>query len=165
MKRRVPRSVFLLMLLIVAIPALVFANSHGEVTTEHDEFTGQDSVILKNMDLGGQLYLFLLMKPNGKTVSVMLMYFANDWGFLKCHPIDWLIDGKPSPGPKTAHDGEVTSRGVTETITQELPVDFFAKIVTGETVKGRLCTYEFAFTDDQRQTIRTFAETAKIKFK
>jgi hypothetical protein len=162
MKWIVARS---LSLFIVAIPVMVLAGSHGEVTTEHDEFTGQDSVILKNMDLGGQLYLFLFMKPSAKTVSVMLMYFANDWGFLKCHPIDWLIDGKPAPGPKTVHDGEVTSRGVTETITQELPVAFFTKIVAAETVKGRICTYEFSFSDDQRQTLRTFAETAKIKFK
>lgn len=134
----------------------------GKVTTEHDKFTGETTIALTMMDLGGQVYLSAFAKPNADHITLSFWVRGRTWGFVKCHPVDWLIDEAPAPGPPTVHDGEVTENGVEETIRQVLPVAFFRRFNTAKTLKGRLCSYEFDFTDDQRQTLREFSEAVGI---
>jgi hypothetical protein len=136
----------------------------GEVTIKRDHFTGKTAVVLRSMDLGGHISLFALASPNGDHVSVSLVVLGQKPEFQGCHVVSWKINGQLVPGPHTQHDGQVTDRGVTETIKQEIPVAFFRSLSDAQTLMVRLCTREIEVTGEQIRTLRKFGDAAGIKY-
>lgn len=136
----------------------------GEVTIKRDQFTGKTAVVLRSMDLGGHISLYALASPNGDHVSVSLVILGRKPEFQGCHVVSWKINGQLVPGPPTQHDGQVTDRGVTETIKQEIPVALFQKLSAAQTLMVRLCTREIEVTGEQIRTLRKFGDAAGIKY-
>ncbi|HET8759608.1 MAG TPA: hypothetical protein VFN94_00975 [Nitrospiria bacterium] len=137
----------------------------GEVTTKRDQFTGKTAVVLRSMDLGGHVSLFALTSPNGDHVSVSLVVLGQTSEFRGCHPISWKINGQLQSGPPTQHDSQVTDRGVTETIKQEIPVALFRRLSAAQTLMVRLCTRDIEVTGEQVGMLKKFGEAAGIKYR
>jgi hypothetical protein len=137
----------------------------GEVTTKRDQFTGKTAVVLRSMDLGGRISLFALASPNGDHVSVSLVVLGQKSEFQGCHSVSWKINGQLVPGPPTQHDGQVTDRGMTETIKQDIPVALFRRFSDAQTLGVRLCTRDIEVTGEQLRTLRKFGDAAGIKYR
>lgn len=147
-------------------PDLSLATSHGKVTTKEDEFTGTKSVVLDGLDLGSQLRAVAFALPGGTVVRLQITAWNTEWAYLKCHSLDWQLDGRPQPGPPTSHDGDVNSSpsgGVYEYISQNIPFKLFRRIAQASTVKARLCNHVLEFTPQQISSLRVFADTVGIE--
>lgn len=151
--------------------------SLGRVYVKAYEFEGITAVHVEEIDLGSSLELrgAETLKPAGDDtdpftrgvdgnvlgVPMTIVARADDWRFLKCHGLNWLLDGARLQTP-TEHDGHVGRGYVLEFISFRLTYADFVQLSQAQTVRGKLCNTEFALLPSQIALLREFGEEAGI---
>lgn len=151
------------LVLVIAMLAAC-AGQVGTVTTEHDRFSGSTTAKLEGMTVtaGGE-FLALSFAAQDGVLSVSLLRMGSGWRYLKCHRLDWLIDGEPARIPHTRHDGSVMPTGdVQELVYGAFPQDAAKRMAEALTVEGRLCRDEFKLTTAQVEQVLEFAHAAGL---
>lgn len=131
-----------------------------EVTDEVDRFTGVREITYKSsakIQLGVP-YVFASAKTKD-AVTVFNVTFLigsfrgrNDvtgWKYLRCHRVNWLVDGTPLQTDETMHNGQVARGGVNEIIQQPLTLGQMQKLGSASTVEYRICNDEFQLSADE----------------
>ncbi|HZQ11022.1 MAG TPA: hypothetical protein VFD70_30910 [Anaerolineae bacterium] len=89
-------------------------------------------------------------------VDVAFLSVHDDWEYLECHDLTFLIDNQPLK-VKTDHDGSVGSGYVVETVAGYINTDDFLTLVNAQKVEGQLCRDEFVLTNDQMNALKDVA--------
>jgi hypothetical protein len=106
--------------------------------------------------------LDVLQHQESRNISILFHTSGQEWQFLKCHSLNWLVDGTPLPMPETTHDGDVGSGFVMEHIHVTVPPTVFLKLASAAAIRGRIYTTAFMLTVDQVRSLRSFAEQAGL---
>jgi len=93
-----------------------------------------------------------------KTVTIMLTRSGDDWEYLKCHDLTFLLDGHVRLPVDSEHDGDVlSSGGVIEFITVDLPRATFLRIALAKKVALKLCLTEAELSEDDQRGLLDLA--------
>lgn len=147
-------------------PRLPYVHSY-QIAEEYDRFKGRTVVDLApdygEMTSLRQGSLWVNYSYDGQTPSppatlVFALWSVNDdWEYLNCHSLNFLIDGSPLQ-VDTERKGEVLSGGrVSETIMSTLATKDFLKLVNAKLVEGKLCNTEFKLSAEQMQGLKDVA--------
>ena len=141
---------------------------HGsiEVTEEYDRFS--DFTFVNLTSEVGWMYgpedgLYVICGYDGTSPSIPLFVeigfqsSSDDWDYLDCHSVYFLIDDSIRLHPDTEHDGTVGNGWVLEMVSMYLDTSDFLKIVNAEKVEVSLCNDEFTLTDNQMEALRDAA--------
>jgi hypothetical protein len=139
------------LLLLVAF----IACSANAQKVSYDRFKNRTNVVMESepMDVdsmrAGVIHraMHLLYEGESSTgkpslFSITLSSISQDWRFLRCQTVDWLIDGKPATS-KAQHVGAAIRNGVSETVIFSLDPALLANITESSNVEYRLCNTEF----------------------
>lgn len=150
----------------VAIPARGEYQHAYDVTEEFDRFKGETLVKLDprySETTSGPRSLFVSYTYEGNTpapppfVGMALFTSSDEWMYLKCHSLAFLLDDTMPIELETEHDGDVGSGYVIEYVSSFLSLEEFLQIVNAQKVEGKLCNDEFQFTDEQMEALRDVA--------
>lgn len=152
----------LVALLFVASPAF----AQDTVAAEYDRFRN-NTVVTAETELQNGLKLRVLYVSDGQTttrpgsIGLTLISDSRDWEYLRCHHLNFLVDGKPFPVGEVDHDGTVGRGYVLEYINIEMPVARFTQLARASRVEGRICNTEFSLREEQLQLLRDLANRTK----
>lgn len=80
-----------------------------------------------------------------------------DWTYLRCHDLTFLIDGEPV-SVRSEHIGDVLSGGsVAETVIGFLTPQIFLQMANAKKLEGKICNDEFVFSESQMEALRDTA--------
>jgi hypothetical protein len=132
---------------VMALSASSSATSgDGYVTTETDRFTQSSIISYVNptKDTFNQLNFMIHAVHKGNESTARLTFYSNseNWKYLDCHDLKWLVDGKPLDLPTAYHKGSVQRRGVAESISQAITSEQLIQMGSAHTVDYRLCSNE-----------------------
>lgn len=134
----------------------------------YDEFSGAHTLSSAKVRLGNvtptlRFYTYAVtVDGTVPTISVFLLSSTDEWRFLKCHDLMWLVDERRLPLMPTKHDGTVYRGGVAETIRQDMPVEVFRTLVNAQQVRGRLCDTKFRLNGPHLEHLSAFARAATL---
>lgn len=146
-----------------------------DVTDELDRFTGVREITYKSsskIQLGVP-YVFASAKIKDEVTVFNVTFLVgsfrgrNDvsgWKYLRCHRVNWLVDGVPLEVGETKHDGQVTRGGVNEIIQQPLTLEQMKKLGSASSVEYRICNDEFRLSADEIAGIASVASRASGQF-
>jgi hypothetical protein len=138
----------------------------GEITeTDCDKFeeyctTTLDGVFLAD---GLKLSAFFVYQPPKlrtppKTITIRLTRSGEDWEYLKCNDLTFLLDGRFKLPVDSKYDGDVLpSGGVIEFIVVNLPRADFLRIALAKKVELKLCITEAELSDDDQRALLDLA--------
>lgn len=141
-----------------------------KITDAVDRFTGERKLVYSatippgRIDLSKPAFTLRAVVKDGVSKVGATFLFASvsnrqgsSWRYLRCHNIDWLVDGKPVTMGETLHQGDVVRGGVMETIGQFVPTEAVAKIGMAQRVEYRVCQDEFYLTGEDIAAFKEFA--------
>lgn len=157
--------------IVAALLATVAAAGHAQnVTDKIDRFTGEREIAYTSSarPTGLAHPIFTLKGGVGRPDSgfVVQLVFASihdrrrgsAWRFLRCHTMDWLVDGQPVALGPVVHRGDVMRGGVMEFITQQIDEADIARIGRAQQVEFRVCGEEFALHPEEIRAFQIVAE-------
>jgi hypothetical protein len=99
----------------------------------------------------------------GKPASVYMILATSgeDWEYLRCHDVRWLLDGKRWAPKETGHEGQVFNGGVAEMMLFTLTLPEMEAIGAAKSAEFQVCTDEFALTAEQSAAILDVVRRAK----
>jgi hypothetical protein len=141
---------------LVAARARHEAQARGEITQEHDEFRGSDT-----------LQLFFWIHPNLRLalrststipgrISVVFLSTTTEWRYLRCHTVDASSDHEPFQLPPFEREGEVVRGHVNEQLFALLPVEDVERLSRATDIRFRLCSDVVTLTPAQVDSLRDY---------
>lgn len=138
----------------------------GGVLKEYDRFKDTTTITAASKYRQKPLKTSFIVSANGKgpvkdDIVILTAHSTSpDWQYLRCHQLDFLVDGEPfSPG-ETKHTGRVGRGYVSEHVTARMSWDAFVKLSAAKKVEGRLCRTEFHLTPEDLANMRLMVRLA-----
>jgi len=144
------------------------------VTTKRDEFAKTTTVSLENVSLlfnpdagltGGptslKLTFFRMIDPSYSPVRLVFASWSDNWVYLTCQDLYWLIDDRSVLVRARREPGSVGGDNVDEFISAEMPFEAIESMANAKSVRGRLCSTEFQLSHEQLLALRQFVSSAK----
>lgn len=85
-------------------------------------------------------------------------YARQEFAYLRCHSVNWLVDGKPLAAGVVVYDFERYRRILMEKISQEIPVPALQAIGAARSVEFRICNDEFRLTPEDIAAAKIIAQ-------
>ena len=153
----------------IAALFLFSTSAHAQVKEEVDRFTGKSKISYSSEEKivpDGRPHTVLSWSDTDNSATVFLFTGSTrEWRYLRCHHVNWLVDGVPLTTGETTHHGQVSPPRqfirVKESIVQPLSVEQLETIASGASVEFRICNDEYALTPGEIQGFRQFL--AKVK--
>lgn len=80
---------------------------------------------------------------------------SEDWRYIDCHHLDWLVDDKRATTGESSHEGSVISHDrVLEYIDTAPTPAQVAKLASGTKVEAKICNTEIVLSDEDMQALR-----------
>ncbi len=86
---------------------------------------------------------------------------SNSWQYLRCHFVNFLIDGQPVDAGDTEHDGTVGRGYVIEYVKFNVSLSLIDRMAQARSVEGKVCNTEFTFKPETLRLMRDFASTVR----
>ena len=160
--------------LSLSLLVMVACSVHPTVNVKRDEFAQTTTVYLENVELlfnayshltGGPTSLKLsflrMIAPQYSPVQLVFASWSDDWVYLRCHDLYWLINDVSVRVETKRQPGSVRGRYVHEFITTEIPFETIENMVNARSVRGRLCTTEFKLSPEHLSALGQFVTSAR----
>lgn len=153
----------------VALIAVIFTASvqAGGLIDKTDRFTGNrnvrwNSVPFKPETFGVSSYAFYLKDTaEPAAYGLSLLTWADQWQFLDCHRINWLVDGAPAPELKSKYIHEMAGSATSERFEFRVDRDALKKMASAKLVEFSICGQEYKVSNEDLGGIRQVLEVAK----
>ena len=141
------------------------------VTEEYDKFRNMTVVKIPSADSRlshrfkfqfpqfGAFAIYPGKKPKSRPESATISFVSQsaDWGYLKCHHVAMLADGKRISMERTKHDGTVGNGYVIEHIYSTLNWAEVLKLSSAKTVEAKICNTEITLSPQNMVDLKEFA--------
>lgn len=146
--------------IVVAVGLALSGSALGQAVEDStDRFTGARLIKYMNpapsTESQPRIAAAIQVKDSTQTASIAISTVAysnrsgsSSWRYLRCHTLNWLVDGKPLVMGRVIHSGDTFRGGVTERIIQVLEVDQLRQLSSGTLVEYKLCNDEYQLTAD-----------------
>ena len=117
--------------------------------------------------LSASFNILVLARPPQGSVVTEDVYFSfssvssDSWQYLKCHSLNFLVDGQPVPVGETDHDGSVGRGYVIEYVRFQAPLSLIERMGQARSVEAKICNTEFTFKPETLRLMRDFASTVR----
>jgi hypothetical protein len=146
----------------------VMAQDSDNVKVETDRFTGRTSVSVKQPVFmpshGNVSFTAIAIKEKDRDAgitSVGFFSYNEDWQYLSCNSIYFLVDGKPFKYMFTDHENKVLSGRVLENHRVFFTIKQFHELANSKKVEMKICNDEFEFSPEFMNDLRTIS--AKLR--
>lgn len=156
----------LALLLLVAVPALALSQV---VEDKMDRFTGERELKYSEASdkpIGTPSFnMSATLSPSNQRISVTFIVanvadrrVASAWKYLRCHDVNWLLDGKAFSLGASVHSGQVVRGGVIELVTQVVTREQLEQMAAADGIEYRICNDEYRLSQFDLTAIRSISK-------
>ncbi|GAA0715203.1 hypothetical protein [Dokdonella soli] len=146
--------------IIVAALFLCHAAIAREPYITYDKFEGVTKIIGGAPQKEGSPGLTFLAVVKNKKLRELTMGVdskSDEWRYLKCRSLAWLINGKRVVVGEPEYDGDVGYKGVYEHLYVNLSRHLLQQMSVASSIEYKVCNDEIAVTDEGLENIQDFA--------
>jgi hypothetical protein len=133
--------------------------SRSDIEAVKDRFTGVTRYRTRSAPvLGSTSVQTVVSVSNGAFAAQLLLVYGTSssegWKYLKCHYLNWMLDGTPIEVPSATHDGQVGNTVLVEQLNQRLDRAQLRRFASARSVEYKICNDEYSMSADELSGLR-----------
>lgn len=162
------RRTFMMQCLKGDVPNLP-VQAPGEPFIKEDRFEGTTQIISGaplDGDKPGLQFLAVLKGKHLQGADLGVFSHSDDWRYLKCRSLHFLVDGKPLQLPQAKYDGDVGYAGhVTENFWMHVGMATYRQLAKAGSIEYKVCNDEMAVSEEGMLNLRGFVRAVEERTK